>query len=474
MPRKPKKPTTQHVNVVVKGKTISISLYPPKGRKKSWYVYWPGLKAATSTGHSDYAKAVKAAEQMVQNNGQRGNVADTRLTDDEFDKIQEVHFHKKQDEAAKERAARSLRACKEAITAFRKITGLKPITTATAEDCERFQLAALKLPKNWRSQHPNSRKDVELLSANTVAKWSIALQAAFERANSNAERKKCVRGVVSSDKLLTENPWKQVNSIKGNKTPIRQFRSDELLSLLAYLEDQWRAVEVASLMAKVLLWSACRKDEVASLCWSSERLVGEECHFEIVGKWGVERWFRIPQSLFEGLTAIRTASRYVFAAYTDQLRTYHLNGSRPWLASRVLMEFNPANLGDWFYERIKDWAKAEQVDAAFIHTFRKTTLQYARSGEDLNKQVAKDAGVSVEVMMRHYAKESDPEMRERSNRTFTRIANSLPTNVSSKFGYVAKPRDPLQERLEKAVACKDFELAARLASELAERNRDVG
>ena len=37
-------------------------------------------------------------------------------------------------------------------------------------------------------------------------------------------------------------------------------------------------------------------------------------HFEVVGKWGVERWFRIPAGLFRQLEEVRTGSAHVFAA----------------------------------------------------------------------------------------------------------------------------------------------------------------
>ena len=40
--------------------------------------------------------------------------------------------------------------CFDAISAFREISGLRTVASATPEDCERFQARALQLPKNWR------------------------------------------------------------------------------------------------------------------------------------------------------------------------------------------------------------------------------------------------------------------------------------------------------------------------------------
>src|SRR5262249_17695277 len=147
------------------------------------------------------------------------------------------------------------------------------------------------LPKNWRQRYPRSKSadEVDRISPNTVLKWSRALQAAFERANRNAG-KKCVRGVVDVAKLLTVNPWNQFDWIEGRERPLRQFDAEEIGSLLDYFEAKWAAVSVATLLTKFFLWSSCRQQEATGLRWSSLKRIGGEVHFEIVGKWGVERW----------------------------------------------------------------------------------------------------------------------------------------------------------------------------------------
>ncbi len=196
MPRKPKA-RKRKITVVVGGRPIAVTLFPPGGSRKSWYAYWTGLVASKSTGERDVEAALAVAEHMVRNGGKRGRLADTILTDEEFEAIQRTHYGKKQDSKAKARAEKTLRTCLEAMAAFGQISGVSPISTATADDCARFQHEALKRPKNWRLRYPNRKKEgVEDLSPNTVLKWSRAIQAAFERANMNGG-KKCVRGVVN-------------------------------------------------------------------------------------------------------------------------------------------------------------------------------------------------------------------------------------------------------------------------------------
>ena len=169
--------------------------------------YWPGMTFSKSTGHTSFDDAVIAAEEMVKSGGKKATVTDAMLSDEEFEAIQLRHFSKKTDPAAKVRAEKTKEDCLEAINAFRAITGLRPVTAATPDDCERFQHKVLAPSRNWRQR---GAKDTQgggtLLSPNTVLKWSRSLMAAFERANRNAARRRCVRGVVEVGKLLTSNP----------------------------------------------------------------------------------------------------------------------------------------------------------------------------------------------------------------------------------------------------------------------------
>jgi len=466
MPRKPKQ-EKQTITVIVKRKPVAVTLHPPTSIRKSWYAYWNGLMASKSTGQRKLADAIVSAENMVKSGGKRADLSDTVLSDEEFDEIQRVHFGRKQDPAAIARAAKSLFSCLNSIDAFRIITGLKPITLATPDDCAAFQRKALSFPKNWRHRYPKGKNQVDCISPNTVLKWSRSLQAAFERANRNAPKRKCVRGVVDESKLLLRNPWNHFPWIEGTKRPIRQFDEAELLSLLKYLETKWSGMTAVLAVAKMFLWSSGRRSEIMGLTWHSLRIVGNEFHFEIVGKWGVEKWFRVPEGLYQDLLKIKTTSPFVFAAHNDQLRQHYTGNSQPGCAKNVGTEFDPNCLGDWFHQRIVDWSKSLPKGRASPHIFRKTSLQYARSGEDLNRQVAHDARVSESVLMTHYVKEADVQMRQRSNRTFFRIQASLSPELARQYGHVESNPGLLEEKLKVAIAAKDWPLVSQISVELA-------
>ena len=469
MPRKPNQKIIK-TTVVIKGTTIAVTLYPPKPPRTSWYAFWPDLVAAKSTGQTNSEDALHAVVGMLSNNGKPSKAADLVLADAEFENVQKQHFAKRTDPAAQERAAKSLRSCLEAIAAFRDISGITPVARATADDCERFQTRTLTLPKDWLTRH-DLKSEAERYSSNTVLKWTRELQAAFQRANKNAGRK-CIRGIVDERRLLTTNPWHQFSWIEGTERPIRQFDDVELISFLDYLETQWSGMTVATALAKTCLWSWGRKTEIMGLKWDSCRIVGGEVHFETVGKWGVEKWFRLPAGLYEELQKLRTDSPYVFAAYNEQARLFHLQCNHPTDANLVTDDFNPDNLGRWFERRLSRWSKMLPKGRASIHVFRKTSLQYARRGEDVNNQVARDARVGTAVMMRHYVKEADPERRNASNRTFYRIVASLAPETAKRYGHLIAQasREELEKALQAAVEAKDWLRVSQLSVELNNRS----
>jgi hypothetical protein len=103
---------------------------------------------------------------------------------------------------------------------------------------------------------------------------------------------------------------------------------------------------------------------------------------------------------------------------------------------------------------------------ATTHIFRKTTLQLARRGEDVNRVVAQDARLSEGVMMTNYVMELDEEFRQRSNRTYHRILAAIPLEVANRYGYSPTDRDRLEEQVRAAVGAKDWDKAAELSQHL--------
>lgn len=449
-----------------------MTFSPPDKRYRSWCAYWNGLATKKSTKCRTYDGAVEAVDRIL--NGDNPSPSTNVMSDDEFDEIQRRHYERIQAKPT------TLASCMEAITAFREIAGVQPITVATPDDCARFQDLAVKLPKNLRVNYRDKARreerindeSVERYSVGNVLKWSKALRAAFNRANANAGTK-CIRNVVPPEKLLTHNPWEEFNWIEDkSEKEVRQFSPDELVSIIGFFEQKYPAVTVAKLAAQVFfLWSCARRDEIADLEWARLRTIGDEIHFDMVGKWRVRKWFRIPPRLYDELLAVRTDSKYVFAAYTDQLRLHHQSGPRPWQSKQVRADFASKNFGDWFYRRIVEWSDSEAGSKACVHVFRKTGLQYAVDGEAESRRVAEDARLSVRVMTTHYTPEQERQYRDKSSRTYERIAKSLPLPVLLRYCYRPEAVDSMQRDLEEAVRCQNWAEVQRLSELLRQRDQ---
>lgn len=464
MPRKAS-PKKYRFETIVGGKTIQVTLHPPVGRRTSWYVYWSGITTSKSTEQINLEDAKKVAVEMIQNGGRRSATALEIPTDEEFEFVQQRHFSKKQGPDAQKRNEKSLVACMEAIRAFRDITGICPISMATPDDCERFQHEALTKPKNWRVNYPKKRMDIGTLSPATVVKWTIALRAAFQRVNRNAG-KKCVRGIIPESRLLSLNPWNSFTSIEAPEPTKRHFDSGELISFMDYLENEWPGVKFAAVLAKLHFWSAARRDEVVALKWSDLRCVQGEYHFFVRGKWAVEKWFRIPDSLYKELLSIKCDSEYLFGGYGVELLAFHQRSNRPWVSQRVKKEYNAKNVGNWFYERVKDWSRSSIRGKASTHIFRKTTLQIAREGDDVNRQVAKDAAVSVRVMLAHYVEEGAEQLYSRSNRMYERIIAAMCPEVLTRFGFTETEEDRLRAEIARGMKYGDWSSVVISANKL--------
>ena len=230
----------------------------------------------------------------------------------------------------------------------------------------------------------------------------------------------------------------------------------------------WPGVTAAEAMLKVYFWSWGRREQVAGLQWTDLRVVEDEFHFDTVGKRGKEWWFRIPKSVYEELLGFKTESQYVFAKLMDQLRDVHEKEGRK-AAAKMVKEFSVYKAGRWFYEQVKKWD-----NEAYVHMFRKTSLQYARAGHDVAQLLAKDAHVSEVVMMTHYVKEEDLQFRAASNAMYQRLSLSMTPEVARAFGHEHSATALLEQRLRDAIASRNWPLVAEIAKKLAEQDRQAG
>ena len=158
----------------------------------------------------------------------------------------------------------------------------------------------------------------------------------------------------------------------------------------------------------------------------------------------------------------------MFAKLNDQIRHFHSTEGQKSVA-RMVKEFSVYNAGRWFYEQVKKWDSD-----AYVHMFRKTSLQYARAGQDATQSLAKDARVSEGVMMTHYVKEEDLQFRAASNAMYQRLSLSMTPEVARAFGHEHSATAILEQRLRGAIGSRNWPLVVEVAKKLAKQDRQAG
>lgn len=71
--------------------------------------------------------------------------------------------------------------------------------------------------------------------------------------------------------------------------------------------------------------------------------------------------------------------------------------------------------------------------------------------------------------MTNYVQETDEEMRQKSNRTFLRIAASLSLEVARRYGYTKSEPDLLKDQIRMAVNAENWMLVQELTAEMTRR-----
>ena len=227
-------------------------------------------------------------------------------------------------------------------------------------------------------EHPKAdRENVQRIRPNTVVKWSVALKAAFERANKNGGQK-CVRGVVAESKLLTLNPWKNFTWIDGTEPKKRHLNDEELLSLLDYFEQRWPTVVTVTLFAKISLWMWAEGPKRPVYAGKTCALWGMSITLTLSVSGASGNGRESLTALYQDLLKVRTDSPYVFAAYNEQLKRHYRQCPNPHTAKTIGPRFDPELLYRWFHIKMRKWAEETGRERASHHAFRKTALQTAR------------------------------------------------------------------------------------------------
>jgi len=376
------------------------------------------------------------------------------LSWEDWDAIQVAHTASRA-EKDRTRAERTLEECRKAQRLFIAVTGADSASSVDADLVGRFQLECPKRISKFRRPYGRT----------TVYKTLSHMSASFNRCDRNSG-KKCVRGVVPSERLLEANPFEQIQWVQPDAKPIRQFDRGELKSLFG-----WKFIggcPLLSLFAKVSLWACGRLEEMTELRWD---WLDSEGYITIPGmkaKWGKGKTFRIPNDLAAELHSYRNGSPFVWAGYVEQLRDFHKTTGHGASALKV-KAFAPQRLRVSFQKWIAAWAKAGKAGRGLSHhAFRRTGLQWSREGQlrATEGDYAKAANVSLNVADKSYT--TKPQ-RLWADLAYRNIAGELVPDqeLAERMGLgpVSAPTVAV-EAVKAAMGRNDFDEAARLLAHL--------
>lgn len=371
----------------------------------------------------------------------------------EWEQIQRAYFAKKRDQ---KRAGRTLNACLDSKKTFVSITSAADASAVTPDTVEQFQQVALKT--EWTTGR--------VYTPSTIGRCLGHMSASFNRCRITAG-KKCQRGIVSPEKLLTVNPFEQVSWLENGPVEIRHLSHAELRAFLS-----WRMFGSSPLISAVLkfsVWGCGRIEEITELRWDWISDDGIVCVPDDMAKWGKGRQFRIPMLLRQEIKTFEGKSPFVWDATVPELRKYHIQRGGKGSANQ-LAEFTPTRLRGRLQKWIQAWAEESNLTNVSHHTLRKTAMQWSRE-EQLRKAenaFAELSNVGIDVAKKHYT--TDPA-RLRAEILFQNISRELlkDSELAVVMGLEVESKVPSLDDVQAALAEGRVDDAKRLLESLQAR-----
>lgn len=410
------------------GEMLVAYLHPPGTVGNTRYWSFSCRKAQIqrqSLKVSTFADARQAALNWFSKEDVRKDRSIPPLTWEEWEQIQRAYFAKKADQ---KRAGRTLEACLDSKKLFVKLSGAVDASSVTPDLVDQFQQKTLK----------TEFKPGRCYKSWTVRRTVSHMSASFNRCRITSG-KKCQRGIVPPERLLTVNPFEQVSWLEGTSDDKRHLTHAELRALLSW--RMFASSPLISAVLKVSIWGCGRIEEVTELRWNWISDDGVISVPDDIAKWGQGRQFRIPLHLLRELKEYRSKSQFVWDSTVAQLRSYHLNRGGKGSATQ-LTDFTPTRLRGRLQKWIQAWTKDSGLTDISHHSLRKTALQWSRE-EQLRRSenaFAEISSVGLDVAKKFYT--TDPS-RLRAEILFRNISRELETDAQLAVAMGLRSEAPL-------------------------------
>ena len=235
----------------------------------------------------------------------------------------------------------------------------RPITRATPDDCAAFQRKALKLPKTTAASHyPRASRRSPPATAPTPSSSGRSPSRRPGSGPGGPAARSASAGVVDERSCWRTTPGGSSPGSRASTGPSASSTARSCSPCWTTWSASGPAYRGRADGQGLLLVLRPAVGSIGLTLGPAPDASAREWHFQVVGKWGVKKWFRCPQAV---PGAARRPHRRPprLRRLHGQLRQFHREerpGGRP--GELVNETFSPACLGDWFHERLAEWSAA--------------------------------------------------------------------------------------------------------------------
>lgn len=269
--------------------------------------------------------------------------------------------------------------------------------------------------RSLREIYPKSGGPVDI-SSQMAERYKLKRQkdgnsAWTVRSDINALRVIYRKWWIKIAKIVTENPFVDVEFPKVDKQPPRVLLNSEMNDFFNWLLNRWCGWRLPVWFLEVKGLVGCRITELASI--HSSGLKDGRIKFEaITTKGRKQRSVKIPSSIYHELKK-QAGRNHVFGNFSKQLRAIHIKRGKPNHA-KCVRDFTPNRLKSWLQKQKTLYLKTNPEIKQFkLHNFRGTAMSKARMAGISYDDAAVAFGCHPETMRKHYISVDELEITDR-------------------------------------------------------------
>ncbi len=244
-----------------------------------------------------------------------------------------------------------------------------------------------------------------------IQRQKDGLSASTVRSDLNALRVVYRKWWINISRILTANPFEDVEFPKIDKQPPRVLLNNEKNEFFDWLLNHWCGWRLPIIFLEVKGLVGCRISELSSTL--SSGLKNGRIQFEAEETKGrKQRSMKLPPTIYEELKKL-AGKTYIFEHFSKQLKAIHIKRGNPNHA-KCVKEFTPARLKSWLQRQKVDYLKNNKEVKKFkLHNFRGTAMSKARMAGVSYDDAAVAFGCHPETMRKHYIAIDETEITDK-------------------------------------------------------------